>query len=249
METMERRAIVVTGAARGIGLATAERFAAAGDDLVVNDLSFPDEAKRRLERTASEAGGTVTFVTGDISDPLVAPATIGACVEKRGRVDVLVNNAGLLRAKASHEVEWDEWQRVIDVNLGGTWRMIRAALPPKIARRQGRIINVSSELGLAGYACYAAYSASKGGVIALTKALAKEYASYGILINSVAPGPVETDLLRVDSMEFTDEAREAVPLKRFGRPEEIARSIEFLAGPGGDFYVGQVISPNGGVVM
>jgi 3-oxoacyl-[acyl-carrier protein] reductase len=118
-----------------------------------------------------------------------------------------------------------------------------------IERKSGRIINVSSELGIIGFPTYAAYSASKGGIIALTKAIAKEVAPLGILVNSVAPGPIETDMLILDTIEYNDETREQIPLKRFGKPDEIASVIEFLAGPGGSFFVGQIISPNGGTAI
>jgi 3-oxoacyl-[acyl-carrier protein] reductase len=118
-----------------------------------------------------------------------------------------------------------------------------------LSRRGGRIVNVSSELGLIGFPTYAAYCASKGGVIALTKAVAKEVAPSGVLVNSVAPGPVETDMLVRDTIEFNDETREQIPLRRFGQPDEIARVIEFVAGAGGDFMVGQVLSPNGGTAI
>ena len=118
-----------------------------------------------------------------------------------------------------------------------------------IRRQSGRIINVSSELGLIGFPSYAAYSASKGGVIAMTKAVAKEVARHGILVNSVAPGPIETDMLIHDTIEFNDETREQVPLKRFGQPEEIAAVIVALAGEAGTYMVGQIISPNGGTAI
>src|SRR5262249_21272290 len=152
-------------------------------------------------------------------------------------------------AVPTHEDTWEHFSRTIAVNLGGTWACLRAALPGMLERRHGRIINISSELGLIGYPGYAAYCASKGGVIALTKAVAKEVAPHGVLVNSVAPGPVETDMLIRDSLEYNDEARVQVPLRRFGTPEEIAAVVEFLAGPGGDFMVGQIVSPNGGTAI
>jgi NAD(P)-dependent dehydrogenase (short-subunit alcohol dehydrogenase family) len=151
--------------------------------------------------------------------------------------------AGLLCP--THEASWEEWEEVISVNLSGTCSCLMAALPGMLRRGSGRIINISSELGLIGFPTYAAYSASKGGVIAL----AKEVAPHGVLVNSVAPGPVEPDMLIHDTIEYNDETREQVPLKRFGKPDEIAAVIEFLAGDGGSFMVGQVLSPNGGTVI
>ena len=244
-----QRVIVITGAGKGIGFATAKRFAESGEILVLNDLVFSETTKVELSSLAEQKGGYIRFLTGDISKPLNVKKMITEVVNEFERIDVLVNSAGILRYKESHKVEWDEWREIIDVNLGGTWNCIREVLPIMLERKAGRIINISSEIGIAGFPNYAAYAASKGGVIALTKALAKEYAPYGILVNSVAPGPVETDLLKYDSMEFNDLSRETIPVQRFGQPDEIARSVEFLAGEGGSFYVGQIVSPNGGVVI
>ena len=244
-----QRVIVITGAGKGIGFATAKRFAESGEILVLNDLVFSETTKVELSSLAEQKGGYIRFLTGDISKPLKVKKMITEVVNEFERIDVLVNSAGILRYKESHKVEWEEWREIIDVNLGGTWNCIREVLPIMLERKAGRIINISSEIGIAGFPNYAAYAASKGGVIALTKALAKEYAPYGILVNSVAPGPVETDLLKYDSMEFNDLSRETIPVQRFGQPDEIARSVEFLAGEGGSFYVGQIISPNGGVVI
>ncbi|WP_121610830.1 SDR family NAD(P)-dependent oxidoreductase [Mesobacillus foraminis] len=244
-----RRLIVITGAGKGIGFAVAKRFLQPGHVLVLIDVVFPELAKAELSNLAEERGGYVVFLTGDISKPLEVKSMINEVFEEFGRIDVLVNSAGILRCKESHQVAWEEWKEVIDVNLGGTWNCIREVLPIMLGQKAGRIINISSEIGLAGFPHYAAYAASKGGVIALTKALAKEYAPFGILVNSVAPGPVETDLLKYDSLEFNDHTKETIPLKRFGQPDEIARSVEFLAGEGGSYYTGQIISPNGGIVI
>ncbi len=245
---MTGRVVAITGADRGIGLATARAFAEAGDLLALNYY----RTKTALEEVASlarERGGGAVLLKADVGKPRQAERFVRQAEKRYGRLDVLVNNAGILLCAPTPETTWAQWERTIAVNLGGTWACLRAALPGMIARRQGRIINVSSELGLIGYPLYAAYCASKGGVIALTKAVAKEAAPFGVLVNSVAPGPVDTDMLKRDSNEYNDAAREALPLRRFGRPEEIARTIEFLAGPGGSFFVGQIVSPNGGAAI
>jgi 3-oxoacyl-[acyl-carrier protein] reductase len=238
---MEPRVIAITGAGRGIGLATAMRFAANGDRLALN-YRRTSEALRALE-------GDHQISQGDVRRRQDAERFIADAQERFGGIDVLVTNAGILRSTPSHEVEAADWEDTIATNLSGTWWCIRAALPGMVRRRRGRIITVSSELGLIGFPTYAAYAASKGGIIALTKSLAKELAPLGILVNSVAPGPVVTDMLVHDTIEYNDETREQIPLRRFGEPEEIARAIEFLAGPGGDFMVGQVVSPNGGTAI
>lgn len=243
-----RKVVVVTGAGRGIGLAVTKRFVADGDEVVALDLRFSDEAKA-LQESARANGGELTLIEGDVSKPQDAAAFIAAATSRHGRVDILVNNAGVLLSKATVETTFEDWTRVIAINLTGTWNCLHAVLPGMIAQGSGRIINVSSELGLIGFPTYAAYCASKGGVIALTKAVAKEVAPKGILVNSVAPGPIETDMLKYDTIEFNDETREQIPLRRFGQPDEIAAAVHFLAGPGGSYMVGQVISPNGGTAI
>jgi NAD(P)-dependent dehydrogenase (short-subunit alcohol dehydrogenase family) len=242
------RVIAITGAGRGIGLAIARRFAALGDRLALNYL----DAGENLDAVIADArakGGDGMALKGDISRPDEATAFVRAAEERYGQIDVLINNAGILISVATEECTWDQWARTIAVNLSGTWSCLRAALPGMIKRRSGRIINVSSELGLIGYPTYAAYSASKGGVIALTKAVAKEMAPHGILVNSVAPGPVETDMLINDTIEYNDETRAQIPLRRFGRPDEIAAVVVAVAGEAGSYMVGQIISPNGGTAI
>jgi len=243
-----KRVIIVTGAGRGIGLAVARRFAVTGDLLVLNDRQFGDEAAEIVDQ-AKSSGGDVAFVTGDVSRAEDVAALVTTAMDRHGRIDVLVNNAGVLLSKATVDTTDEDWARVIGINLTGTWNCLHAVLPGMIERRAGRIINVSSELGLIGFATYAAYCASKGGVIALTKAVAKEVAPHGVLVNSVAPGPIETDMLKYDTVEYNDETREQIPLRRFGQPDEIAAMVEFLAGPGGSYMVGQIVSPNGGTAI
>jgi NAD(P)-dependent dehydrogenase (short-subunit alcohol dehydrogenase family) len=242
------KVVAITGAGRGIGLATARRFARAGALLALNDLSV-GEGFEKVVGEARMGGGEALLVEADVGRPEEARRFVEEAERRFGGIDVLVNNAGILRSTPTHEVSWEEWEETISVNLGGTWACLRAALPGMLERGTGRIINVSSELGLIGFPTYAAYSASKGGIIALTKAVAKEVASRGVLVNSVAPGPIETDMLIHDTIEYNDEAREQIPLRRFGKPDEIAAVIEFLAGPGGSFMVGQIVSPNGGTAI
>lgn len=242
------RSVIITGAGRGIGRATARRFAASGDHLVLMDRQFGDDIGE-LESAAQAAGGSVTIRKGDVTVSEDVAALIAAALNGQGRIDVLVNNAGILLSRATTDTTIDDWNRIIAVNLTGTWACLHAVLPSMLKQKSGRIINVSSELGLIGFPGYAAYCASKGGVIALTKAVAKEVAQFGVLVNSVAPGPIVTDMLKYDTVEFNDETREQLPIKRFGQPEEIAAAIEFLAGPGGSYMVGQIMSPNGGAAI
>ena len=242
------RVIAITGAGRGIGLAIARRFAGLGDRLALNYLHAGENLQPVIAEAEAKGGGGFAL-KGDIAVPEEAAGFIRAAEERWGGIDVLVNNAGILISVPTGECSWDQWARTIAVNLSGTWSCLRAALPGMLRRRSGRIINISSELGLIGYPTYAAYSASKGGVIALTKAVAKEVAPHGILVNSVAPGPIETDMLINDTVEYNEETRAQIPLRRFGRPEEIAAVVEAIAGEAGSFMVGQVISPNGGTAI
>jgi NAD(P)-dependent dehydrogenase (short-subunit alcohol dehydrogenase family) len=245
---MPGRVVAITGAGRGIGLSTAQRFAATGDRLA---LGYRRSAAGldAVASTAREHGGEAIAIQADVSRREDCERFVAEAQERYGRIDVLVTNAGILYSEPSHEATPEHWTDTIATNLSGTWWCIRAALPAMVAAGAGRIITVSSELGLIGFPTYAAYAASKGGIIALTKSLAKELAPLGILVNSVAPGPVVTDMLVHDTIEYNDETRDGVPLRRFGEPDEIARVIEFVAGPGGDFFVGQVVSPNGGTAI
>jgi 3-oxoacyl-[acyl-carrier protein] reductase len=238
---MPGRVVAITGAGRGIGLATARRFAAAGDKLALG--------YRRSADALADIAPDALLVQADVSRREDCERFVAAAEERFGGIDVLVTNAGILHSEPSHEVTPEHWADTIATNLSGTWWCIRAALPAMVEAGAGRIVTVSSELGLIGFPTYAAYAASKGGIIALTKSLAKELAPLGILVNSVAPGPVVTDMLVHDTIEYNDETREQVPLRRFGEPDEIARVVEFVAGPGGDFFVGQVVSPNGGTAI
>jgi NAD(P)-dependent dehydrogenase (short-subunit alcohol dehydrogenase family) len=242
------RVVAITGAGRGIGLAIARRFAACGDLLALNYLDTAENLTSVIADAAARGGDGIA-IRGDISEPEQARAFITAAETRYHRIDVLINNAGILISVPTEQCSWEQWQRTIAVNLSGTFLCLSAALPGMIRRRSGRIINISSELGLIGYPGYAAYSASKGGVIALTKAVAKEMAPHGILVNSVAPGPIETEMLIRDSIEYNDTARAQLPLRRFGQPDEIAAMVEAIAGEAGSFLVGQIVSPNGGAAI
>jgi NAD(P)-dependent dehydrogenase (short-subunit alcohol dehydrogenase family) len=236
----------ITGSDKGIGRAVATRFAQSGHQLALCDQREPDRAD--LDELARTSGLRPLFFRRDLAQPGTAQQFIDQAVETFGGIDVLITCAGILRFGPSDAVTPDDWSTVLAVNLTGTFDCIKAALPGMVHQGSGRIITISSELGLSGMPKYAAYCASKGGVIALTKALAREYAGRGILVNSVAPGPVLTDLL-MDSPEYEPSVSPAIPIGRFAQPAEIAAMVHALAGDAGTFLVGQVISPNGGAVM
>ncbi|HEX3795175.1 MAG TPA: SDR family oxidoreductase [Acidimicrobiales bacterium] len=238
--------VAITGATRGIGQAVSMRFAQSGAQLALCDLvALEEEARTAIDQ--SGAPSPLEVVT-DVSDPVAARSFIDQTLNAFGRIDVLITCAGILHYGPSESVSPDNWATVLAVNLTGTFTCIQAALPAMLHQGAGRIITISSELGLTGRPEYAAYCASKGGVIALTKALAREYVGRGILINSVAPGPVLTDLL-INSPEYDASSQPDLPIGRFGTPEEIAAMVHALAGEAGTFVVGQIISPNGGAVI
>jgi len=240
-----RRVAAITGGGTGIGLATAWRLARAGYQVELG--VWPDWGD--AEELLAAEPETTHATRLDVRDRAAADAFVEDIEQRHGRLDVLVTCAGIHRHGPSDSFDWNEWDAVLSVNLTGTYACVRAALPGMAARGWGRIVTVSSELGLTGMAENAAYCASKGGVIALTKALAREYAPRGVLVNSIAPGPVVTPML-TQAPEYQDGGSlEGLPIGRYGEPEEIAAVVEALAGDSGSFFVGQVLSPNGGAVI
>jgi NAD(P)-dependent dehydrogenase (short-subunit alcohol dehydrogenase family) len=232
---MDRRVGIVSGASGGLGVPIVERLASDGFTVAGCDLAPRGVCALDAQLDVTDAAGVRAFVD-----------RVGT---ELGPPDVVVTAAGVQRTGPSETVAEEDWRTVLDVNLTGTWNLIQAVLPGMIERRRGRIVTIASEIGLAGLPGYAAYAASKGGVIALTKALARELAPKGICVNSVAPGPIEAGmLLRADA--HSDEWLAAnVPLGRFGRPAEVAACVALLAHEDGGYFVGQVLSPNGGTVI
>ena len=232
---MQEPVAIVSGAGGGIGGAIAHRlvddgFAVASCDLVAGAECALHAVVDVVDRRA--VGGFVARVEREL-----------------GPLGVVVTAAGVQCTGASESVDERDWRHALDVNLTGTWNVIQASLPGMLERGRGRIITISSEIGLSGLERYAAYAASKGGVIALTKSLARELAPRGICVNSVAPGPVEAGML-VHGEAYSDEwLATHVPLGRWGRASEVAASVAFLAGDDGGYFVGQVLSPNGGTVI
>jgi NAD(P)-dependent dehydrogenase (short-subunit alcohol dehydrogenase family) len=237
-ETLEARVALITGAASGIGRAIASRLYAHGWRLALADT-----------RQAYDFGDRALSRVVDVTDRQAVGAFVSDAEALFGGVDLVVPCAGIHRDGASESIEWCDWDQVLAVNLHGCFAVIRAALPGMLRRGGGRIVTISSELGLTGASESAAYCASKGAVIGLTKALAREYASAGILINSVAPGPVATEMLMAVPEYASGVEAERLPIRRYGTPDEIAAVVEALAGKAGTFMVGQVISPNGGAVI
>jgi NAD(P)-dependent dehydrogenase (short-subunit alcohol dehydrogenase family) len=242
---------LITGASRGIGRATAVRLAAAGVDVVVNyhgraDSSQPDAIAETLALAANH-GVRAIAIDADVSDPAAVSRMVSEAERELGRIDVLVSNAGIERAAPLGLTTDDAWGETLAVNLTGQFLVVKEVARGMCERRRGKIVTVASELALVGRAGSAAYCASKAGVIGLTKALARELAPDGILVNCVAPGPTDTDLL--PASERTAELIAKIPLGRIGTPDEIASVIWFLVSPANTWMTGQVISPNGGAVI
>lgn len=242
------KVVVVTGGNRGIGRAIAETFARQGADLLIGGRSLEELAQAARELT-SAFGHRVLAVQVDVSDVQSANAFIEKAVADYGRVDVLVNNAGVTRDKLLMRMDENDWDIVLDTNLKGAFNCCKAVARPMLKQRDGRIINVSSVSGLAGQVGQANYSASKAGMIGLTKALAREFASRNITVNAVAPGYVPTGLTNDLPAELKESILKATPLGRMGKPEEVANAVVFLASDEAAYITGQVLAVDGGMVM
>ena len=244
---LEGKVAIVTGGSRGIGAAIAALLAERGAAVVVSarDADRLNAAVKDLEAT----GAAVAGVAGDVSRREDAERVVDTAKERFGRLDVLVNNAGITRDGLLLRMKDEDWDRVLEVNLRGAFVMTRAAAKAMIRQKSGRIINISSAAGAMGNAGQANYSASKAGLIGFTKATARELSHWSILVNAVAPGLIETDM----AASIPASAREAflaqVPLGRVGTPREVAEMVGFLAGEGATYITGQVFHVNGGLYI
>jgi len=242
---LQGQVALVTGGSRGIGLAVATELASAGARVVV---VARDEARAQAVAAGLPGEGHRGYAV-DVADPDAVGALVKRVEEEMGSLDVLVNNAGVTRDNVLMRIKDDDWDAVLDTNLRGAFNTIRAASRGMMKRRAGRVINISSVVGITGNKGQANYAASKAGLIGLTKSVAKELASRGVLVNAVAPGYIETDM----TSDLPEAAREAlssqIALGRLGRPEDIAPVVRFLAGPGAAYMTGQVLIVDGGMVM
>jgi 3-oxoacyl-[acyl-carrier protein] reductase len=237
----------VTGSSRGIGRAIAARFGTEGATVAVNHLGDDAQAADVVKELES-SGGVAAAFEADVSKAEDVERMADAVEARFGPIDVLVCNAGVSSHVPFVDLSVDEWDRVIAVNLRGVFLCCRAVCPRMVERGAGRVVNVASELGLVGAERLVHYCASKGGVIAMSKALAREMAP-SVRVNVVAPGPIETELLTAYPDEYNDETLAQIPLARWGRPEDVAGTVCFLASDDASYYAGWVLSPNGGVVM
>jgi 3-oxoacyl-[acyl-carrier protein] reductase len=244
----EGKVALVTGGTRGIGRAIAAAFSSLGVDVAITgrDAARVAEAAQELSREAPRA---VKGVAMDVADRDAVDSAVKALVQERGRIDILVNNAGIARDNLLMRMKPDDWESVIATNVNGLYYCSQAVLRPMIRQRGGRIINMSSVVGLTGNPGQANYAASKAAILGFTKALAREVASRQITVNAIAPGYIETDMTRNISEDARKALFDSIPMKRIGRPEDVAATALFLASEGAGYVTGQVLSVNGGLYM
>lgn len=243
---LKGKTAIVTGASRGIGKAIALKLAENGANIVLNYRSSSiDDIINEIEAK----GVKVVAVQGDVSISEDADKLIKAAVDNFGSVDILVNNAGITKDGLLMRMKDEDFDKVIDVNLKGAFNTIRAASTIMMKQRSGKIINLSSVVGLTGNAGQANYSASKAGLLGLTKSVARELAARGITCNAVAPGFIETDMTDVLSDKVKEGLLNNIPLKRLGKPEDVANLVCFLASQNANYITGQVMNVDGGMVM
>ncbi len=247
MGKLDGKVAVVTGASRGIGRSIAIMLAKEGAKTVINFNSSVASAQEVADEIAA-FGGTAMLMQADVAKSEDARAMIKKVVETWGRIDVLVNNAGITRDRTMRKLTDDDWLSVINTNLNSVYWCTSAAMPFMIEQKYGRIINISSYVGQAGNFGQANYAASKGGIIAFTKTAAIELAKFNITVNSLAPGFTLTDMLSKVAENVQDQIKSKIPMGRFGLPEEMAKAVLFLAADA-DYITGQQINVNGGVFM
>ncbi len=244
---MAVKTVVVTGGNTGIGKEICLQYGTKKNNVVVNYI-FDEEKANDLVQHIENLGGKAVAVYGDVTKLEDCNNIIQKGIETFGKVDVLINNSGITRDNLMMRMSEEDFDKVIDVNLKGTWNMCKAATRHMMKNRSGSIINISSVVGIMGNAGQANYVASKAGVIGLTKTLAKEFGARGVRVNAVAPGFIETKMTEV----LTDEVREAylsqIPLRKFGSPTDIANACLFLSSSKADYITGQVLSINGGMI-
>ena len=245
---LKGKCAIVTGAAKGIGKAVALKLASLGANIVLNYRSSEDKAIE-LETELKELGVEVLRVKGDISKLADVENLINQAKEKFGHIDIMVNNAGITKDTLILRMKEEDFDSVIDVNLKGVFNCLKTITPIMVKQKSGKIVNLSSVVGIIGNAGQVNYAASKAGVIGMTKSLAKEIGARGITVNAVAPGFIETDMTDGLGDKLKEEAKKGIPLRRLGTPEDVAEVVAFLSSDSSNYITGQVINVDGGMVM
>lgn len=246
MKKFENKIVLVTGAGRGIGASIAKRFASEGAEVIVN-YSGNDEAAQKTVDEITVTGGQAQKYKCSVNDSESVKVMIDEIIKEFGRIDILVNNAGITKDGLMLRMTDEDFDRVIDVNLKGTFNCTKYVSKYMLKQKSGKIINISSVVGLSGNAGQVNYSASKAGIIGITKSAAKELSSRGITVNAVAPGYVDTDMTKVLSDNIRNEILKNIPLQRMGNVEDISNCVAFLASEDASYITGQVISVDGGM--
>jgi len=249
--SLEERVAIITGGSRGIGRATALELAGKGAWVALNYIDLADnrEQAEELVSLIHSQGGRALAVEADVADPAQVESMMAKIIDHFGRIDVLINNAGITRDNLLMRLKEEDWDAVIAINLKGTYNCCKSVLKVMMKQRFGRIVNVASVVGIMGNAGQTNYAASKAGIIGFTKSLAKEVASRGINVNAVAPGFIATAMTDQLNQNQKDALLKQIPLQRLGAPEDVARVISFLVSEGASYITGQTITVDGGMVM
>ena len=241
------RVAFVTGASRGIGSAIAFSLAMAGAKVGVNYNTSRESAEKVIEKI-THGGGEAFLVEGNVSEEASAGAAVKQVISQCGQIDILVNNAGINRDRLLMRMKIEDWDEVLDVNLRGTFLCSKLVMPQMIKQRKGRIVNISSVVGLRGNPGQANYAAAKAGLIGFTKAVAREVASRNVTVNAVAPGFITTGMVEELSEDTQKQILDKIPMGRFGSAEDVSQAVLFLCGDGASYITGQVITIDGGLI-
>ena len=244
----EKKVAIITGGSRGIGKEIAKKFAKENYNLVINYVSEKTNTEE-LKKEFEELGAEVLFIKTNVTSYEECEKMAKDAINKFGKIDVLVNNAGVTKDSLLLRMKEEDFDTVINVNLKGTFNVTKACIPYMMKKKSGKIVNISSVVGISGNSGQANYAASKAGIIGFTKSVAKELASRNILANCVAPGFIDTDMTSILNDNVKENINSQIPLKRMGKSEEIANSVYFLAGEENTYITGQVLNVDGGMLM
>jgi 3-oxoacyl-[acyl-carrier protein] reductase len=247
MEELKGKVAIITGGGRGIGESIVRQLASQGCCVVISDVDF--ESANKVANQIKQEGGEAAAVKADISDSKDVEQLIEKTLEIYGQIDILVNNAGITRDNLTMRMSEEEWDLVLRVNLKGAFLCTRQVIRPMMKQKKGKVINISSVVGVMGNAGQVNYASSKAGLIGLTKSVAKEVASRNIQVNAVAPGYIETEMTKNLPQEVKEGFLDSIPSKKPGSPEDVARTVAFLASSYSDYITGQVIHVDGGLLM